>query len=127
MIQMDGEPTTSSLRYFKKLLPFLSDPRLGARNNASERLLRPKKLAQGSSYFRDTIEGRARYDVLCSLCQTCAGIELSFAVYLMHLLLAEPTLIERNPSSFTPLSVKRYVQANPIENERILLALRRGY
>lgn len=122
-----GKAGRSFLRHFKKLLPFLSDPRLEATNNASERLLRPEKLAQGSSYFRDTIEGRARYDILRSLCQTCAGIELSFAVYLMHLLLAEPTLIERNPSSFTPLSVKRFLQANPIENQRILLALQRGY
>ena len=122
-----GKAGRSFLRHFKKLLPFLSDPMLEATSNGSERLLRPEKLAQGSSYFRDTIEGRARFDILRSLCQTCAGIELSFASYLMHLLLADPKQINESPKRYTPLSVKQHFIKNPEDLKRIQLALLRGY
>lgn len=122
-----GKAGRSFLRHFKKLLPFLSDPMLEATNNGSERLLRPEKLAQGSSYFRDTIEGRARFDILRSLCQTCAGIELSFASYLMHLLLADPKQVNESPKRYTPLSVKQHFIKNPEDLKRIQIALLRGY
>ena len=99
------------------------DPYLEFTNNISERLLRPEKLAQGSSYFRDTIEGRARLDVLRSLHQTCVCAQIPFGVYLLFLLKTDPKLVQMQPSKYTPLAVKEFLKKDPIEEKNLLSAL----
>ena len=118
-----GKAARSYIKHFKKLGPILMDPYLEFTNNISERLLRPEKLAQGSSYFRDTIEGRARFDVLRSLHQTCVCAQIPFGVYLLFLLKTDPKLIQMKPSEYTPLAVKMYLKKDPIEEKNLLSAL----
>lgn len=118
-----GKAARSFTKNFKKLGPIMMDPFLELSNNICERLLRPEKLAQGSSYFRDTIEGRARFDILRSLHQTCVCAKIPFSVYLLYLLKTDPKLIQLRPSEFTPLAVKTYLSNNPIEEKNLLSAL----
>ena len=118
-----GKAARSYIKHFKKLGPILMDPYLEFTNNISERLLRPEKLAQGSSYFRDTIEGRARFDVLRSLHQTCVCAQIPFGVYLLFLLKTDPKLVQMQPSKYTPLAVKEFLKKDPIEEKDLLSAL----
>lgn len=118
-----GKAARSFMKNFKKLGPILNDPYLEFSNNISERLLRAEKLAQGSSYFRDTIEGRARFDVLRSLHQTCVCAKISFGVYLLFLLKTDPKLVKMNPADYTPLAVKEFLKKNPNEEKTLLSAL----
>ena len=118
-----GKAARSYIKHFKKLGPILMDPYLEFTNNISERLLRPEKLAQGSSYFRDTIEGRARFDVLRSLHQTCVCAQIPFGVYLLFLLKTDPKLIQMKPFEYTPLAVKMHLKNNPVEEKNLLSAL----
>ena len=118
-----GKAARSYIKHFKKLGPILMDPYLEFTNNISERLLRPEKLAQGSSYFRDTIEGRARLDVLRSLHQTCVCAQIPFGVYLLFLLKTDPKLVQMQPSKYTPLAVKEFLKKDPIEEKNLLSAL----
>ena len=118
-----GKAARSFTKNFKKLGPIMVDPYLELSNNISERLLRPEKLMQGSSYFRDTIEGRARFDILRSLHQTCVCAQIPFGVYLLFILKTDPKLVQLNSAEYTPLAVKNYLKKNPIEEKNLLSAL----
>ena len=118
-----GKAARSFMKNFKKLGPILNDPYLEFSNNISERLLRAEKLAQGSSYFRDTIEGRARFDILRSLHQTCVCAKISFGVYLLFLLKTDSKLVQLKPADYTPLAVKEFLKRNPSEEKTLLSAL----
>ena len=106
---------------------YLKHPELEPTNNISERLLRPEKLAQGSSYFRDSLEGRARFDILRSLHQTCVAAGVPLAHYLLHILLAPELDIQRNPENFTPHAVKKSLAARPNLKAKIERILTKGY
>ena len=92
-----GKAARHFIKHFEKLTIFLTVPGLEATNNMSERLLRPEKLSQASSYFRDTMEGRARFDILRTLHQTCSCAGIPFSYYLLHLLLEPELNVERHP------------------------------
>ena len=105
----------------------MAHPELEATNNGSERALRPEKLAQGSSYFRDTMEGRARFDILRTLYQTCTCANVSFSEYLLHILMTPKLELERTPEKYTPLAVKELLESKPEVKSKLETILARGY
>jgi hypothetical protein len=111
-----GKAARHFIKHFKKLTVYLNHPELEATNNGSERLLRPEKLSQGSSYFRDSLEGRARFDILRSLHQTCVSAGIPLSIYLLHLLLTPDLAIQQNPENFTPRAVKKLLAEKPTLN-----------
>lgn len=102
-----GKAARQFIKHFKKLTVFCGNALLEPSNNRSERYLRGEKLSEGSSYFRDTIEGRARFDILKTLHQTCSAAGIPFAHYLVHILITPPHIIAHDPESFLPLAVKK--------------------
>jgi hypothetical protein len=96
------------IKHFKKLTLYLAHPELDSTNNSCERALRPEKLAHGSSYFRDTLKGLARFEIYQTFYQTCnaiVAISLSFSHYLLNIFLQPKLDIERHPQNFTPQAV----------------------
>lgn len=122
-----GKAARHFIKHFEKMTVYLKHPELEPTNNISERLLRPEKLAQGSSYFRDSLEGRARFDILRSLHQTCVAAGVPLAHYLLHILLAPDLDIQRNPENFTPHAVKKSLAARPNLKAKIERILTNGY
>jgi Transposase IS66 family len=72
-----GEGVSYLLSNFDALTRYIHDERLPLSNDLSERLLRYEKLMDRSSFGRETIEGRARYDIIRSFWQSCvaAGVD----------------------------------------------------
>ena len=122
-----GKAGLHFIKHFKKLTLYLSHPELDSTNNSCERALRPEKLAQGSSYFRDTLEGRARFDILRTIYQTCAAIDLSFSHYLLHIFLQPKLDIERHPQNFTPQAVKKALAESENLSKKLNKILLYGY
>jgi Transposase IS66 family len=122
-----GKAARHFIKHFKKLTVYLAHPELEATNNSSERALRQEKLSQGSSYFRDTMEGRARFDILRTIYQTCTSAGIPFAHYLIHILMAPNPEIEKNPEKFTPLAVKKLLELKPELKSKLDTILARGY
>jgi hypothetical protein len=73
-------------------------------NNLRERMLRTEKLIEGSSLFRQTIEGRFVLDVLRTILQTAVAAEVPVHEYLVSVLRQDPDEVAKNPSRFTPLA-----------------------
>jgi hypothetical protein len=122
-----GKAARHFIKHFKKLTVYLNHPELEATNNGSERLLRPEKLSQGSSYFRDSLEGRARFDILRSLHQTCVSAGIPLSSYLLHLLLTPGLVIQQNPENFTPRAVKKLLAEKPTLKTKLERILTQGY
>jgi len=122
-----GKAARHFIKHFKKLTVYLAHPELEATNNGTERVLRPEKLAQGSSYFRDTMEGRARFDILRTIYQTCTCADIPFAHYLLHILMTPDLDLERDPQKYTPFAVKQLLDANPDLKSKLDTILARGY
>jgi hypothetical protein len=122
-----GKAARHFIKHFKKLTVYLAHPELEATNNSSERALRPEKLSQGSSYFRDTMEGRARFDILRTIYQTCTCTNIPFAHFLLYILMTPNTETEKNPEKFTPLAVKKILESNPELKSKLDTILARGY
>ena len=108
-----GKAARHFIKHFKKLTVYLNHPELEATKNMSERLLRPEKLSHGSSYFRDSLEGRARFDILRSLHQTCVSAGIPLATYLLHILLTPDLEFQQKPENFTPRAVKKSSPKSP--------------
>jgi Transposase IS66 family len=100
-----GEGIEYLLGNYDALTRYCHDPRLPLSNDLSERLLRYEKLMDRSSFGRETVEGRARYDIIRSFWQTCvaAGVDPTFA--LLDVLHSPPETVESSPSSFTPHAI----------------------
>jgi Transposase IS66 family len=122
-----GKAARHFIKHFKKLTVYLAHPQLEATNNSSERALRPEKLSQGSSYFRDTMEGRARFDILRTIYQTCTCAGIPFAHYLLYVLMTPNTEMETQPQDFTPLAVKKLLESKPDLKSKLDTILARGY
>ena len=122
-----GKAARHFIKHFRRLTVYLAHPELEATNNGSERALRPEKLAQGSSYFRDTMEGRARFDILRTLYQTCTCANVSFSEYLLHILMTPKLELERTPEKYTPLAVKELLESKPEVKSKLETILARGY
>jgi Transposase IS66 family len=100
-----GEGIEYLLGNYDALTRYCHDPRLPLSNDLSERLLRYEKLMDRSSFGRETVEGRARYDIIRSFWQTsvAAGVDPTFA--LLDVLHSDPQSVESDPSSFTPHAI----------------------
>ena len=122
-----GKAARHFIKHFSKLTVYLLHPLLDPTNNGSERLLRAEKLMQGSSYFRDTAEGRARFDILRTMHQTCVCAGVSFGLYLLYILMQSDLDIQRNPENFTPLAVKNRFDADNSLFAKIQRIFVRGY
>ena len=122
-----GKAARHFIKHFKKLTVYLAHPELEATNNGTERGLRAEKLAQGSSYFRETMEGRARFDILRTFYQTCTCANIPFSHYLLHILMTPDLDLEREPEKYTPLAVKQLLDANPDLKSKLDTILIRGY
>ena len=122
-----GKAARHFIKHFKKLTVYLNHPELEATNNMSERLLRPEKLSQGSSYFRDSLEGRARFDILRSIHQTCVSAGIPLATYLLHILLIPDLDLQQNPENFTPRAVKKVLAEKPTLKSKLERIITQGY
>ena len=92
-----------------------------------QRALRPEKLAQGFSYFRDSLEGRVRVDILRAIYKTCASTNLPFCEYLLHILLQPKLEITKNPDKFTSHAVKKELETQPHLKTKLENILLKGY
>ena len=122
-----GKAGRHFIKHYQKLTVYLAHPELEPTNNSCERALRPEKLAQGSSYFRDTLEGRARFDILRTIYQTCSSANVPFSQYLLYILMQPKIELERNPTAFTPYAFKKALQENPNLQAKLDRILQQGH
>lgn len=122
-----GKAARHFIKHFKKLTVYLAHPELEATNNGSERALRAEKLSQGSSYFRDTIEGRTRFDILRTLYQTCTSAGIPFVHYLLYTLMLPNLDLKNQPEKFTPFAVKKLLESDSELKSKLDTILARGY
>jgi len=90
------------IKNFDKLTAYLDDPRLECTNNLRERMLRTEKLIEGSSMFRQSLEGRFVLDVVRTVLQTAVAAGVPVHEYLISVLRQSPEDVARNPGLFTP-------------------------
>ena len=108
-----GEGIRYVLNHFEKLTLYCRDNRIPLSNDLSERLLRFEKLMDSSSFGRETIEGRARYDVIRSFFQSslCADIDPAFS--LLEILVTPSELVSAAPKNYTPQAIARRLKNDP--------------
>ena len=108
-----GEGIRYVLSHFEQLTLYCRDPRLPLSNDLSERLLRFEKLMDRSSFGRETIEGRARYDVIRSFYQSslCTGIDPAFA--LLEVLITPSEIVSASPKKYTPQAISLRLKNDP--------------
>ena len=82
-------------------------------NDLSERLLRFEKLMDRSSFGRETIEGRARYDIIRSFYQSSlfAGVDPVFA--LLDVLITPAEQVSASPEKYTPIAIAARLHKDP--------------
>ena len=90
------------IKHYDELTAYLDDPRLEPTNNLRERMLRTEKLIEGSSMFRQSLEGRFVLDVVRTLLQTAVAAGVPVHEYLMSVLRADPDEVSKHPERFTP-------------------------
>jgi hypothetical protein len=90
------------VRHYAKLTAYLDDPRLEATNNLRERMLRMEKLIEGSSMFRQSLEGRFVLDVVRTILQTAVAAGVPVHAYLESVLRADVDEVAEHPERFTP-------------------------
>jgi len=107
-----GEGVRYLLGNYEKLTLYCRDKRLPASNDLSERLLRYEKLMDRSSFGRETVEGRARYDIIRSFWQTCvaAGVDPTFA--LLDVMLTPPETVASSPANYIPSAIAHRLKTN---------------
>ncbi len=99
-----GKACRYILKNLSKLTAYLSDPTLDWTNNFCERLLRPEKMIEKSSLFRQTLEGRVVLDILRTVIQTACASGVGVHDYLVSVLMADPDDVRDNPHRYTPLA-----------------------
>ena len=102
-----GKAARFVINHFDKLTVHTKHAHMPDNNTLSERLLRPEKLMQGASLFRWSIEGRAAWNIVRGIYQTCSLAGVDFRAYLRHVLVAQPDAVDANPAAFTPLAFSR--------------------
>ena len=113
-----GEAANYILGNYEALTLYCRDTRLPVSNDLSERLLRYEKLMDRSSFGRETVEGRARYDIIRSFWQSCvsAGVDPTYA--LLDVLLTDSSEVEASAERYTPQSIAKRLK---IDSERCVL------
>jgi hypothetical protein len=110
-----GSPVGRAARFvithFDKLTVHTKYAHMPDNNTLSERMLRAEKLMHRSSLFRWSIEGRAAWNVVRGIYQTCSMAEVDFRAYLRHVLVADPESVAARPEEFTPLAFARASRA----------------
>ena len=114
-----GEGAEYVLGNFDALTRYCHDPRLPLSNDLSERLLRYEKLMDRSSFGRETVEGRARYDIIRSFWQSCVAAGVDPAVALLDILLTHNETVEASPSNFTPQAIAARLQTDSARCARL--------
>ena len=99
-----GDAARYLIKHFNELTLYLSDPRLRATNDVSERLLRPEKQIQAVALFRESLQGRFALDIVRTVIQTCVASTVNGEQYLNWVLKADPRMISQNPAAFTPFA-----------------------
>jgi hypothetical protein len=111
-----GTPIGRAARYvinhFDRLTLYLKYPQLPDNNSLSERMLRPEKLMEKSSLFRWSLEGRAAWNILRGLAQTCSLGQLDFKAYLNFVLRSPDLEVQKSPHSFTPQAFAKSLKKN---------------
>lgn len=102
-----GKAARFVLTHFEKLTVHTKHEHMPDNNTLSERMLRPEKLMQSASLFRWSIDGRAAWNVVRGIYQTCSLVGVDFRAYLRHVLIARPEDVAANPDAFTPLAYSR--------------------
>lgn len=97
------------IKHYDELTAYLDDPRLEPTNNLRERMLRTEKLIEGSSRFRQSLEGRFVLDVMRTLLQTAVAAGVPVHEYIMSVLRADPDEVSAHPERFTP---RAWAEAN---------------
>ena len=100
-----GEAIGYVLNNFKALTYYCKDLRIPPSNDLSERLLRYEKLMDRSSFGRETIEGRARYDIIRSFWQTCVFAKVDPAIALLEILITPENKVSENPEQYIPQNI----------------------
>jgi hypothetical protein len=90
------------VKHFEKLTAYLEDPRLEPTNNLRERMLRMEKLIEGSSMFRQSLEGRFVLDIVRTVLQTAVAAGVPVHTYVETVLRADAEEIAKHPERFTP-------------------------
>lgn len=90
------------LKNYDKLTYYLTDARVSSNNNFSERMLRPEKLIQRNSMFRQTLKGRFSLDIMRTMIQTCLAAEVIPSEYIEWVLRQPPSAVAANPEAHTP-------------------------
>lgn len=102
-----GKAARFVITHFDKLTVHTKHAHMPDNNTLSERMLRPEKLMHGASLFRWSIDGRAAWNVVRGIYQTCSLVGVDFRAYLRHVLIARPEDVAANPDAFTPLAFSR--------------------
>jgi hypothetical protein len=102
-----GEAARYIEKHYDRLTYYLKDHRLTPNNNFSERMLRPEKLIENNSLFRQRLEGRFALDVVRSVLQTAVAARADLDRYLNWVLRMPPEIVASSPEEFTPLAFAR--------------------
>jgi Transposase IS66 family len=97
-----GKAARFVINHFEKLTVHTEHPKMPDNNTLSERMLRAEKLMHRASLFRWSIEGRAAWNVVRGVYQTCQMAGVDFRAYLRHVLTALPAEVSADPEAFTP-------------------------
>lgn len=110
-----GDGARYILRHYDKLTYYLTDHRLMASNNFSERMLRLEKQIEDSALFRQTLEGRFALDIMRTVLQTAIASGVNLEAYLSWVMRMPPEVVRASPADFTPLAFARHGAANARE------------
>ena len=106
-------PIGKALRYlikgYDKLTLYLNHPLLPPDNNLCENLLRYESLEDNSSFGRDTLEGRARFDLIRSAIASCSTAKVPERTYLAMVLMAKPEAVTKSPQYYTPHAMRTWL------------------
>ena len=108
-----GETAQYLLSNFKSFTYYCTDVRIPPSNDLSERLLRYEKLMDRSSFGRETIEGRARYDIVRSFWQTCVSARINPVFALIDVLIAPEKEVLANPEQYIPQAILKRHKSDP--------------
>lgn len=103
-----GQAARYLLRHYDTLTYYLSDPRVAASNNLSERMLRMEKLISNNSMFRQSLEGRFALDVMRTVLQTAIAADVELRAYIIWVLQMPADAVAADPAAFTPMAFAQW-------------------
>ena len=105
-----GEAANYILNHEKELEYYLSDPRLAADNNLSERMIRMERIIENNSMFRVSFKGRCALDITRTIGQTAIAADVPVAEYFEAMLRTPYHEIASAPERYTPYAWARQRQ-----------------